>query len=141
MQQQQQKQRSQAKQPELAAGVRAIAILDLLLGVPLAVWILWAFFQEPIPRDSAGVVFGAAAFTFVLALNGAGACLLLRRRALARVFQWLLAIFALFYAALVVLVNLKNRFVDVPLPLVVGIGLVALTLVTLAVVLQRFGED
>jgi hypothetical protein len=138
---QRQKQRLQAKQPELAAGVRAIAILDLLLGVPLALWILWAFLQEPIPRDSAGVAFGAAAFLFVMSLNGAGVCLLLRRRALARVFQWVLAIFALFDAALVVLVNLKNHFGDVPLPLVIGVGLVTLTLVTLAVVLQRFGED
>ncbi|WP_309719683.1 hypothetical protein [Armatimonas sp.] len=138
---QKQKQRSQTKQPELAAGVRAIATLDLLLGVPLALWIMWAFLKEPIPRDSAGVVFGVAFFTFVLALNGAGACLLLRHRALARVFQWLLAIFALFYTTLMVLMNLKNHFVDVPLPLVIGIGLVTLTLITLALVLQKFGED
>lgn len=138
---QRQKQRLHTKQPELAAGVRAIAILDLLLGVPLAVWILWAFFQEPIPRDSAGIVFGAAVFLFVVSLNGAGACLLLRRRALARVFQWVLAIFALFYAALAVLMNLKNRFADIPLPLALGIGLVTITLMTLAIVLQKFGED
>jgi hypothetical protein len=138
---QKQKQCLQTKQPELAVGVRAIATLDLLLGVPLALWTLWAFLKEPIPRDSSGVVFGAAVFLFVLSLNGAGACLLLRRRALTRGFQWLLAIFALFYAALVVLVNLKNPFVDVPLPVVIGVGLVTLTLVTLAVVLQRFGED
>ena len=139
--QKQQKRRSQAKPPELAAGVRAIAILDLLLGVPLAVWILWAFFQEPIPRDSAGLIFGALAFIFVLALNGAGACLLLRRRALARVFQWLIACFALFYTALIVVMSLKYLFAHEHLLITVVIIFVTLMLVTLAVVLQRFGED
>jgi hypothetical protein len=138
---QKQKQRLQTKQPELAAGVRAIAILDLLLGVPLALTILIAFLQEPIPRDSAGLIFGVLAFTFVLAINGAGVCLLLRRRALARVFQWLLAIFALLYFIFVGYFALHNGLTAVPLVILLGASFAALMLVTLAIVLQRFGED
>lgn len=138
---QQQKQQVKIKQPELALGLRAIAVINLIFGVPLAVVLLVAFLREPVPKDTAGWLFGGLAFSFVFGLNAAGVCLLLKQKALARAFQWLTAVGAALYLAMVVLTLVDQGLKAVPLLVLVPAIFVALVLIALAALLERFGED
>lgn len=139
-------QKQQPCQGKLAPGLRIIVALDLLLGVPLALWVLVALFPAPPSRGIGPIsqnpeepLIVAAVSIFVLALNGAGACVLLRQYHLARILQWLVALFALAYAALVVFVTIRQP--GTPLHILLGAGFATVLLVSLAVLLQRFGED
>lgn len=134
---QQQKRRERPKQPELAAGVRAIAILDLLLGVPLALGLFIAFLKEPTPRDWAGYFFGALISLSIFGLNGAGICLLLRHYALARALQWIPAIMMLVYTIILVGIGLAR----LPWLLVVGAVVIALITLALPLLLRKLTED
>ncbi|MBB6049105.1 hypothetical protein [Armatimonas rosea] len=136
-----QRQKQRPRQGTLDIGLRIVAALDFLLGVPLAIWALAGLAQEPAPRDLNGLLFGVLAGVFVLALNGAGLCVLLRQRRLARTLQWLVALLTLAYVALVVLMSLSNPSGSVPLPILLGAAFATALLVSLAVLLQRFGED
>jgi hypothetical protein len=138
---QKQKQRLRAKQPELAGGVRAIAILDLVIGVPLALGLLVALLKEPTPRDWAGYSFGALMFLLVFGFNGAGACLLLRHHALARALQWIPTVIMLVYLGIIVFLTWRNGLGSLPPLLIVGALLIALITLTLPLLLRKLTED
>lgn len=136
----QQQQRAPAK-TALPLGERLIGGIYLVFGIPLVVVLLYAFSQEPIPRDLAGWVMGAVMFLVALGLNGAGACTLVRQRRFARAFQWLPFMGILGYAIMLGITIYYNGFRIVPLLILIATATILAALITLAVVLYRLGAD
>lgn len=139
---QQQQQRHVSKPPRTQSmAERVIAFVNLLFGIPLVAVLVAAFLREPVPRDSAGLIFGALVFLFVFGLNAVGVCLLLRQRTLARLFQWLTAVEAALYLAVVIFILVTQGLSAVPLVVLLPAAFVALALIAMATLLHRFGED
>lgn len=143
----QQQQRS--PQPTgLSLTLRVLGAVHLLLGVPLAVFVLMSLISLPqaIPvLDGTVRFFGALILLLIIGLNGAGVCIFLRQLRLARAFQWLLALSLMGYLGNLVYIIVLSLPYRIPLSDLLGylgvLALGALCLFTLMFVLRRSEED
>ncbi|WP_309717641.1 hypothetical protein [Armatimonas sp.] len=141
---QQQKQRERPKQtPHRNVGEIVIATLDLLLGLPLAIFLMVMIPQQP-PGSLANWLIVGSWVLIAFALVSAGLALLLRQRSLARVFQWLAALGGLCTLGAFAYELWKVSPFEWPLILILylsGILLAALGLMLLPFWLRKMGDD
>jgi hypothetical protein len=143
-QQQKQKQRTRSKQAPRTVGEIVIATLDLLLGLPLAVFLIMVLTPDHLPGDPANWLIIGSWILLAFALISAGLSILLRQRSLARVFQWLAALGGLGTLGWLVYQFWQAPPTELTSILILylsGIFLAAIGLILLPFWLRKMGED
>jgi hypothetical protein len=141
---QQQKQREQSKKAPRTIGEIVIATLDLLLGLPLAAFLIMALTPYHLPGGPANWFIVGSWILLAFALISAGLSILLRQRNLARVFQWLAALGGLGTLGWLVYQFWQAPPSELPPILILylsGIFLAAIGLILLPFWLRKMEED
>ena len=143
MQQQQQKQREHPEQAPRNAGEIIIAILDLLIGLPLALIFTAMFLKSQLsPSGLLAWLMFLPWLLLVLGLVPAGLLILLRQCRLARAFQWLAALAGVGFALIALYTGLSSRQTLADFLLGLGaVGLALLLLLALPIWLRKLTED